>query len=56
LAVHPLMRRPDTHEMPVDSAGNVLIRFDDRDEAVAVEEDSAERDLGSHVDHCSLRG
>jgi hypothetical protein len=42
------MRRPDTHEMPVNGAGNVLVGFNDRDETTVVNEDGTKRNLGSH--------
>jgi hypothetical protein len=48
LAVHPLVCRPDTHEMPVNGTGDVLVGFNDRDETAVVDEDGTERDLRGH--------
>lgn len=55
-AGHALVRRPDADEVPIDGAGDVLVRFDDRDEPIAVEEDSAEWYAGSHEHRCSVAG
>jgi hypothetical protein len=52
-AVHALMGRPDAHPVPAYRSHDMLVRLDDGHETVAVEQDSTERDSGSHRDHCS---
>lgn len=49
------MRRTDAHPMPSYRSHKMLVRLDHGHKTVAVEEDSTERDGGSHIDHCSSR-
>jgi hypothetical protein len=46
-ARHAFVRRPDTHEVAVHAPDEVLGRLDRVEDAVVIEEDSAERE-GSH--------